>query len=215
MHIVYIIYIIYKLYVNQAIRHKKHVCPISTWWNISILRRSFRLTDNLYLVLSLYNFTKIFLISPRVNSFHQESILFTKIFSISPRVYPFHQVRISPRFSPRWVDPKIFNLKSDWLFLCDSDLPLVIARNMTVWDKFGSYEYASNYCQSKFSKIGHKSELVIFYGHLEFKPEFRHLTFLIAHGSWGHIQCEKFLSSNWEFILDAHQTDLDRESCIQ
>lgn len=110
---------------------------------------------------------------------------------------------------------KIFNLKSDWLFLCDSDLPLVIARNMTVWDKFGSYEYASNYCQSKNSKIGHKSELVIFYGHLEFKPEFRHLTFLIAHGSWGHIQCEKFLSSNWEFILDAHQTDLDRESCIQ
>ena len=30
---------------------------------------------------------------------------FTKIFSISPRVHPFHQVKISPRFSPRWVGP--------------------------------------------------------------------------------------------------------------
>ena len=51
--------------------------------------------------------------------------------------------------------------RSDWLFLCDSDLPLVIAGNMTVWDKFGSYEYASNYCRDKNSKNGQEYLIVI------------------------------------------------------
>ena len=52
------------------------------------------------------DFTKSQPISPRSNQFHQDIFDFTKIFSISPRVHPFHQVRISPRFSPRWVDPQ-------------------------------------------------------------------------------------------------------------
>ena len=58
------------------------------------------------------DFTKSQSISPRLNQFHQDIFDFTKIFSISPRVHPFHQVRISPRFSPRWVDPKKLFLKN-------------------------------------------------------------------------------------------------------
>ena len=84
----------------------------------AILHRSFRHTE--ILVLSWRNiisprsfwfhqesthFTKSPSISPRLNLFHQDIFDFAKIFSISPRVHPFHQVRISPRFSPRWVDP--------------------------------------------------------------------------------------------------------------
>ena len=90
----------------------------ATWWNHAIFHRSFRHTE--ILVLSWWNlispryfwfhqeltrFTKSQPISPRLNLFHQDIFDFAKIFSISPRVHPFHQVRISPGFSPIWVDP--------------------------------------------------------------------------------------------------------------
>ena len=37
---------------------------------------------------------------------------------------------------------------------------------MTIWEKFGSFEYAANYCQNQNSKVGQESEASIFWGHL-------------------------------------------------
>ena len=54
-----------------------------------------------------------------------------------------------------------------WLFLCDSDLSLIIEENMIPWEKSGNYEYAKNYCRKRNTKIGHNlgplSEAVIAY----------------------------------------------------
>ena len=54
-----------------------------------------------------FHFTKMILISPRVFPFHQESFDFTKSLA--------HLVKkISPRFSPRWVDP-FFESRVQWI----------------------------------------------------------------------------------------------------
>ena len=50
-----------------------------------------RVSRNIGFILVKLYFTKIFLISPRVNPFHQDRTNFTKIFLISPRFFRFHQ----------------------------------------------------------------------------------------------------------------------------
>ena len=59
-----------------------------------------------------FNFTKIFLISPRYFRFHQDIFDFTKIFLISPRYFWFHQDTFdftkSPTISPSAIFTKCF-----------------------------------------------------------------------------------------------------------